>query len=140
MHTALRRAVAAATVIAFALLVPTAAHAITPKQGYYEGEHVFFKIEKFSARPQLFRLSTSETMTCADGTTRADTMDTIIILGPKVRKSGRFKYEGTGVTFKGRFTSRTQAHGTLTRSEAGCTASLSWTASLKTGGVSVPTG
>jgi hypothetical protein len=126
-----------ALAVAAAIAVPASAQAAQPKPGYYEGEGVFFKIAKFSQRPQLFRLTLSEPLTCADGTTVADTLDTILILGPKVGRYGRFRYERPGTLFKGRFTSRTQASGKLVRQVGECSASLSWTAKLQTGGVPI---
>ena len=129
-----------ALAVAAAFAVPASAQAAQPKPGYYEGEGVFFKIAKFSERPQLFRLSLTEPLTCADGTTVADTLDTILILGPKVGRYGRFRYEGNGTLFKGRFTSRTQATGKLVRKVGNCGASMSWTAKLRTGGIPIPQG
>ena len=124
--------------VAAALAVPAAsAQAAQPKAGYYDGPGVFFKIAKFSDRAQLFRLSLTEPMTCADGTTVQDTLDTILIMGPKVNRYGRFRYERPGTLFKGRFTTRTQASGKLVRTVGDCTASMSWTASLKTGGTPI---
>ena len=138
MPMRIRRPLAALAVLGALLTIPNAAQAAQPKQGYYEGDGVFFKIEKFGKRPQLFRLALSEPLTCADGTTRQDTLDKILILGPKVKRNGRFSYKATGVTFKGRFTSRTQARGTLARTDGDCSASLAWTASLQTGGTPIP--
>jgi hypothetical protein len=135
-----RRAGTALAVTAAFLLVPGAAHAAQPKPGYYEGDGVFFKIAKYGKRPQLFRLSLSGTLTCADGTTRADTLDTILISGPKVSRAGRFRYAAPGVVFKGRFTSRSRASGTLSRTDGDCSASSSWTATRKTAGEPVPQG
>jgi hypothetical protein len=137
MHPRLLPVLAAAAALA---LPASAAHAAQPKSGYYEGSGVFFKIAKFGERPQLARLSLSEPLTCADGSTIQDTLDTIIILGPKVNRYGRFRYEKPGSTlFKGRFVTRTKATGTLTRTVGDCTASMSWTASLRTGGIPIPT-
>jgi hypothetical protein len=130
----------ALAVTAAVLLAPGAAHGAQPKPGYYAGEGVDFKIAKFGTRPQLFRLSLSETLTCADGTTRADALDTILISGPKVSRAGRFKYAAPGVVFKGRFTSRSQASGTLSRTDGECSASLAWAASRKSGGEPLPQG
>jgi hypothetical protein len=137
MHHRLLPALAVTAALA---AVPASAQAAQPKAGYYEGEGVFFKIAKFSERPQLFRLSLSEPLTCADGTTVADTLDTIIVLGPKVNRYGRFRYERPGTLFKGRFTSRTQATGKLNRTVGDCTASITWTAKLRTTGVPIPQG
>jgi hypothetical protein len=137
MHHRLLPALAVTAALA---LIPASAQAAQPKAGYYEGEGVFFKIAKFSERPQLFRLTLSEPLTCADGTTVPDTLDTIIILGPKVNRYGRFRYERPGTLFKGRFTSRTQATGTLSRTVGECTASMSWNATLRTTGVPIPQG
>ena len=140
MSSRLPRTATAVAVAAALLTAPSFADAAQPRRGYYEGDGVFFKIEKFgTARPQLFRLSLSETLTCADGTTRADAFDRILILGPKVSRTGRFKYEAPGVTLKGRFTTRTQAHGTLVRTDGDCSASLAWTASRQVGGAPLPT-
>src|SRR5688500_5073067 len=82
--------------VAAALAVPAAAQAAQPKPGYCEGPGVFFKMSKFSDRAQLSRLSLSEPLTCADGTTIQDSLDTILILGPKVNRNGRFRYERPG--------------------------------------------
>ena len=123
--------------VAAALAAPAAAQAAQPKPGYYEGPGVFFKISKFSDRPQLSRVSLSEPLTCADGTTVQDTLDPILILGPKVNRYGRFRYERPGTLFKGRFTTRTQASGKLVRTVGDCTATMSWTAQLKTGGTPI---
>jgi hypothetical protein len=137
MHPRLLPVLAAAAALA---LPASAAQAAKPKPGYYEGPGVFFKIAKFGERPELSRLSLSEPLTCADGSTIQDTLDTIIILGPKVNRYGRFRYEKPGSTlFKGRFITRTKAMGRLTRTVGDCTASMSWTASLTTGGVPIPT-
>jgi hypothetical protein len=123
---------------AAALALPAAtAQAAQPKTGYYEGPGVFFKIAKFGERPSLARLSLSEPLTCADGSTIQDTLDTIIILGPKVNRYGRFRYERPGTLFKGRFTTRTQASGKLVRTVGDCTATMAWTAKLTTGGIPI---
>jgi hypothetical protein len=98
---------------------------------------VCFKIVKFGERPSLARLSLSEPLTCADGSTVQDTLDTIIILGPNVKRYGRFRYERPGTLFKGRFTTRRQASGKLVRTVGDCTASMTWTASLKVGGTPI---
>jgi len=137
MHHRLLPVLAATAALA---LPASAAQAAQPKAGYYEGSGVFFKIAKFSDKAQLFRLSLSEPLTCADGSTIQDTLDTILIMGPKVNRYGRFRYEKPGSTlFKGRFVTRTQATGKLTRTVGDCTASISWTANLKTGGIPIPT-
>jgi len=131
------RLIPALAVVA-ALAVPAAsAQAAQPKPGYYEGDGVFFKIAKFSQRPQLFRLALSEPMTCADGSTVADSLDTILIFGPKVGRYGRFRYEKPGTLFKGRFRSRTSATGKLVRTVGDCSASMTWTATLRTGGLPI---
>ena len=135
----LRNTCVALAAAASLLALPAGASALTPKSGYYEGQGVFFKVAKFGERPQLARVAFSGPLTCADGSTRTDTLDRILILGPKVGREGRFRYEGTGVVFKGRFTSRTQAHGRLTRAEGDCSSVTTWTATLKTGGIPIPT-
>jgi hypothetical protein len=127
----------AALAVAAAFAVPASAQAAQPKTGYYEGEGVFFKISKFSKRPQLSRLALSEPLTCADGSTVADSLDTIIILGPKVGRYGRFRYERPGTLFKGRFVTRTKATGKLVRTVGECSASMTWTATLQTGGTPI---
>jgi hypothetical protein len=138
MSLEIRRRVAILTLLASLSLVPAAADAAQPRAGYYAGEGVFFKIAQLGERPQLFRISLSQTLTCADGTMRQDPFDRILLLGPKVSRTGRFRYEGPGITFKGRFTTRTQASGTLQRAQGDCTAALSWTAARRTAGEPLP--
>jgi hypothetical protein len=150
----IRRAAVAALVAAslLAALVPSMAGAATPRAGYYNGTTVQadqtpgtvgFKVFKYGSFNGTVRkvLSVSATthLKCASGEVKEDRYLIYIIVGGRINKYGKFKYAGNGFTIRGRFTTRTSAKGTLSRTLGDCKAeNVSWTAKRSTGGIPIP--
>jgi hypothetical protein len=150
----IRRTVVSALVAAalLAALVPSMAGAATPRAGYYNGTTlqadqtpgtVGFKVFKYGSFNGTVRkvLSVSATtqLKCASGEVKEDRYLVYIIMGGQINRYGKFKYVGNGFTFRGRFTTRTSARGTLSRTVGDCKAeNVSWTAKRSTGGLPIP--
>ena len=132
-----------------AALVPSMAGAATPKTGYYAGStsqmiqstdpaaapeagSVDFKVRKNGSSAtarKLFHVGATTQLTCPSGEVKQDYFSVYIMLGGKIDRYGRFKYSYRGFNFKGRFTSKTSAKGTLSRTLGDCTTgSVTWTA------------
>jgi hypothetical protein len=142
-----------------AALVPALAGAATPRAGYFSGPtsqvnvadpgdeaeagSVGFKVFKYGSFNGTVRkvlsVSAKTQLTCASGEVKQDRYLVYIIMGGQINKYGKFKYAGSGFTIRGRFTSRTSATGTLTRTVGDCKAEgISWTAKRSTGGLPIP--
>jgi hypothetical protein len=150
-HTIYVRRIALAALLACALAVSmaTTSGAATPRQGYYsgttaqEGGSVDFKVFKYGSFSgtvrKLLKVGATTQLTCASGEVKEDRFSAYIIMGGKIDRLGRFKYSYKGFTIKGRFTSRTSAKGTLSRTVGDCTASnIGWTAKRSTAGIPLP--
>jgi hypothetical protein len=137
----IRRALVSALLTASlaAALVPTMAGAATPRAGYYSGStsqaggSVDFKVMKYGSSNgtvrKFLKVGATTQLQCASGEVKEDYFSVYIISGGKVDRYGRFKYSYKGFNFKGRFTSRTSAKGTLSRTVGDCTSgSVNWTA------------
>lgn len=157
-----RRAVVSALVAGslLAALVPSMAGAATPRAGYYSGTtsqlnvadpgdepeagSVGFKVMKYGSFSGTVRKVLSVTvntqLTCASGEVKEDLYTVYIIMGGKINKYGRFRYEGKGLTIRGRFVTKTSARGTFSRTVGDCKAEgVSFTAKRSTGGLPIPT-
>jgi hypothetical protein len=150
----LRRAAVSALVAGalLAALVPTMAGAATPRAGYYNGTTVQtdqtagtvgFKVFKYGSFNGTVRkvLSVSATtqLKCASGEVKEDRYLVYIIMGGQINKYGKFKWSGNGFSIRGRFTTKTSARGTLSRTVGDCKAeNVSWTAKRSTGGLPIP--
>ena len=158
----LRRAAVSAVLAGslLAALVPSMAGAATPRAGYYSGAtsqmitstdpaepaeagSVDFKVMKYSSSGRTHRkflkVGASTQLTCPSGEVKQDYFSVYIIMGGKIDGLGRFKYSYKGFSFKGRFTSRTSAKGTLSRTVGDCTAqNVTWTAKKTSGGIPLP--
>jgi hypothetical protein len=160
--SSLRRAAVSGLVAGalLAALVPAVAGAATPRAGYYSGPtsqpdvadpgdtaeagSVGFKVFKYGSFSGTVRkvlsVNAKTRLTCASGEVKQDRYLVYIILGGKIDKYGRFKYTGNGFSIRGRFTTRTSAKGTLSRTVGDCKAeNVSWTAKRTTGGIPLPT-
>jgi hypothetical protein len=150
-HSISIRRMLAAGLAAVALLaaVSSAAQAATPKSGYYsgttaqEGGSVDFKVFKYGSFDgpvrKLLKVGATTQLTCASGEVKEDRYLAYIIVGGKINSLGKFKYTYNGFTIKGRFTSKTSAKGTLTRTVGDCKAeNVGWTADRSTGGIPIP--
>jgi hypothetical protein len=138
--TSVRRAVAAALAAAFLLVaLSSSAGAAVPKAGYYSGTtaqqpgSVHFKVFKYGSFSgtvrKVLKVGATTQLSCPSGEVKEDRYLVYIILGGKIDRYGRFKYAGKGLTIKGRFTTRTSARGTLSRTVGDCKAEgISWTA------------
>jgi hypothetical protein len=157
-----RRAAVSALVAGslLAALVPSMADAATPRAGYYSGDtsqtiapsdpselaepgSVGFKVFKYGSFSGTVRKVLSVTvntqLTCASGEVKEDLYTVYIIMGGKINKYGRFRYEGKGLTIRGRFVTKTSARGTFSRTVGDCKADgVSWTAKRSTGGLPIP--
>jgi hypothetical protein len=144
-----------------AALVPSMAGAATPRTGYYSGPtsqmiqstdpaaaaeagSVDFKVMKYGSSSgtvrKFLKVGATTQLTCPSGEVKQDYFSVYIIVGGKIDRLGRFRYSYKGFTFKGRFTSRTSAKGTLSRTVGDCsTGSVTWTAKKTTGGIPLPT-
>jgi hypothetical protein len=146
------RRTAVAALVACSLLaamMSASAGAATPRQGYYSGPTaqqaglVDFKVFKYGSSTgtvrKLLKVGATTQLTCASGEVKEDRFLAYIILGGKIDRLGRFKYAYKGFTIKGRFTTRTSAKGTLSRTVGDCKAeNVSWTAKRTTGGIPIP--
>jgi hypothetical protein len=133
-----------------AALVPSMANAATPRAGYYSGTtsqaggSVDFKVMKYGSFNgtvrKFLKVGATTQLTCPSGEVKEDYFSVYIIMGGKIDRYGRFKYSYKGFSFKGRFTSRTSAKGTLSRTVGDCTAQdVTWTAKKSSGGIPLPT-
>jgi hypothetical protein len=143
-----------------AALVPSIAGAATPRAGYYSGTtsqmiastdptapaeagSVDFKVMKYGSFNgtvrKFLKVGATTQLQCASGEVKEDYFSVYIIMGGKIDRLGRFRYSYKGFSFKGRFTSRTSAKGTLSRTVGDCTAqNVTWTAKKSTGGIPLP--
>jgi len=157
-----RRALVTALLTAslLATLVPSMAGAATPRAGYYSGStsqmitptdpaepakagEVDFKVMKYGSFNgtvrKFLKVGATTQLTCPSGEVKEDYFSVYIIMGGKIDKLGRFRYSYKGFSFKGRFTSRTSAKGTLSRTVGDCTAQgVTWTAKKTSGGIPLP--
>jgi hypothetical protein len=158
------RRVAASALVAgslLAALVPAMAGAATPKTGYYSGTtsqlvasedptapaeagEVDFKVMKYGSFNgtvrKFLKVGATTQLQCPSGEVKRDYFSVYIIMGGKIDGAGRFRYSYKGFSFKGRFTSRTTAKGTLSRTVGDCTAqNVTWTAKKSSGGIPLPT-
>jgi hypothetical protein len=129
-----------AAVLAAAAVLPAASMAASPapRSGAYAGTFtqagaadgkLAFKLGALSKR--VVRISGTAQLTCADGTTIADSWD-VVIYGPKVTGGKSFAVRADGIVLAGHFTSSTGASGTLERQKGDCSATgLRWTAKPK---------
>lgn len=150
----IRRATVAAVVAAslLAAMMAASADAAIPTAGYYNGTSlqadqtpgtIGFKVFKYGTSNGTVRkvLSVSATtlLKCASGEVKEDRYLVYIIVGGQINRYGKFTYAGSGFTMKGRFTTRTSATGTLSRTVGDCKAeNVSWTAKRSTGGIPIP--
>jgi hypothetical protein len=146
----LRRAAVSAVLAGslLAALVPSMASAATPRAGYYSGPtsqagEVDFKVMKYGSFNgtvrKFLKVGATTQLTCPSGEVKEDYFSVYIIMGGKIDRYGRFKYSYKGFSFKGRFTSKTSAKGTLSRTLGDCTAqNVTWTAKKTTGGIPLP--
>jgi hypothetical protein len=146
------RRTAVAALVACSLLaamMSASAGAATPRQGYYSGPTaqpsglVDFKVFKYGSSTgtvrKLLKVGATTELTCGSGEVKQDRFLAYIILGGKIDRLGRFKYAYKGFTIKGRFTTRSSAKGTLSRTVGDCKAeNVSWTAKRSTGGIPIP--
>jgi hypothetical protein len=159
----LRRAAVSALVAGslLAALVPAMAGAATPKAGHYSGDtsqtiapsdpseqaepgSVGFKVSKYSSSSgterRVVSINATTQLQCASGEVQENSYLVYILLGGKINKYGKFRYVGNGFTIRGRFTTRTSARGTLSRTVGDCKAEgVTWTAKRSTGGFPIPT-
>ena len=157
-----RRALVSAVVAGslLAALVPSMAGAATPRAGYYSGPtsqmiqptdpaespkagEVDFKVMKYGSFNgtvrKFLKVGATTQLTCPSGEVKEDYFSVYIIMGGKIDGLGRFRYSYKGFSFKGRFTSRTSAKGTLSRTVGECKAeNVTWTAKKTTGGIPLP--
>jgi hypothetical protein len=144
------RRVALAALLAGCLLataLSTSANAATPRAGYYSGPtsqagEVDFKVMKYGSFNgtvrKFLKVGATTQLTCPSGEVKEDYFSVYIIMGGKIDRYGRFKYSYKGFSFTGRFTSRTTAKGTLSRTVGDCTAQgVTWTAKKTTGGLPI---
>jgi hypothetical protein len=157
----LRRAALAALLAGclLATALSTSANAATPRAGYYSGStsqmiqsdpaapavagEVDFKVMKYGSFNgtvrKFLKVGATTQLQCPSGEVKEDYFSVYIIMGGKIDRYGRFKYSYKGFSFKGRFTSRTTAKGTLSRTIGDCTAqNVTWTAKKTTGGIPLP--
>ena len=154
-RSSLRGATVAALVTGSLLAaMPGAASAAVPVAGYYSGPttqpaeqpytgSVDFKVFKYGSFSgpvrKILKIGATTQLRCASGEVKEDRYLVYVILGGKIDRRGNFKYTGNGFTMKGRFTTRTSATGTLSRTVGDCTAeNVTWTAKRSTGGIPIP--
>jgi hypothetical protein len=141
--------------LSLALVAAPAAGAAKPKAGYFGGAtkqadgyagNVDFKVFKAGKSLSLLRISATTQLSCADGTNDEDRFLTFIIAignNGKISKKGGFNYKASNGTFSmsGKFTSPTQASGTLSRKVGSCSVSgVSWSAKRGSqAGIPIPT-
>jgi hypothetical protein len=162
LSSPIRRIALAALLVCslLAAMMSASAGAATPREGYYSGPtsqeitaadpaaapkagSVDFKVFKYGSFNgtvrKLLKVGATTQLTCASGEVKEDRFLAYIILGGKIDGLGRFKYSYKGFTIKGRFTTRTSAKGTLSRTVGDCKAeNVSWTAKRSTGGIPIP--
>ena len=145
-----RAAVSALAAASLLGALPGSAGAAVPRAGYYSGTTaqqagaVDFKVFKYGSFDgpvrKLLKVGATTQLTCASGEVKEDRYVAYIILGGKIDRLGRFKYTYKGFTIRGRFTSRTSAKGTLSRTVGDCKAeNVGWTAKRTTAGIPIPT-
>ncbi|HLM09507.1 MAG TPA: hypothetical protein VK307_07340 [Thermoleophilaceae bacterium] len=143
-----------------AAALPMAADAASPRAGYWAGTtlqpaadaatqpyagSVDFKVFKYTSstgpKRKLLRIGAATQLRCASGEVKEDSFLVYVITGGKISSLGRFRYAGTGFTIRGRFTSKTSAKGTLSRTVGDCTVeNVSWTAKRGSqAGIPIPT-
>ena len=131
-----------------AAMMSSSASAATPRQGYYSGPtsqaggSVDFKVFKYGSFNgpvrKLLKVGATTQLTCPSGEVKEDRFLVYIIVGGKIDRLGKFKYSYKGFTLKGRFTSKTSAEGTLSRTVGDCTAeNVTWTAKRGSGGIPI---
>jgi len=130
-----------------AAMMSASASAATPRQGYYSGPtsqagSIDFKVFKYGSSKgpvrKLLKVGATTQLTCPSGELKEDNFLVYIIVGGKIDGLGKFKYSYKGFTLKGRFTSKTSAEGTLSRTVGDCTAeNVTWTATRSTGGIPI---
>ena len=144
-----RRALVSALMasVLLAALVPSMAGAATPRTGYFSGPtsqagEVDFKVMKYGSFNgtvrKFLKVGATTQLTCASGEVKEDYFSVLIVAGGKIDRYGRFRYSYKGFSITGRFTSRTTAKGTLSRTVGDCTAQgVTWTAKKTTGGLPI---
>ena len=154
-----RGALAAIAACSLAAALPVAADAAIPSAGYYSGTTlqpkltadpaetqyagaVDFKVFKYGSFNgtvrKIFKVGATTKLLCASGEVKEDRYLAYVILGGQINRRGKFSYAANGFTIKGRFTSRTSAKGTLSRTVGDCKVeNVSWTAQ-RTGGIPLP--
>ena len=156
-----RGAIAALVAGSMLAAMPGAAGAAVPVAGYYSGPtmqpkldpadpaeqpyagSVDFKVFKYGSSNgtvrKILKIGASTKLRCASGEVKEDRYLVYVIFGGNISKRGTFKYAGKGFSMKGRFTTRTSAQGTLSRSVGDCKVeNVSWTAKRSTGGIPIP--
>jgi hypothetical protein len=142
-----------------ATALSASANAAIPRAGYYSGStsqmiqsdpaapaeagSVDFKVMKYGSFNgtvrKFLKVGATTQLQCASGEVKQDYFSVYIIVGGKIDRYGRFRYAYKGFSFKGRFTSRTSAKGTLSRTVGDCTAdNVTWTAKKSSGGLPIP--
>ena len=153
----LRRGAVAAVVAGSLLAAPGAAGAAVPAAGYYSGAtvqpvldpaeqpyagSVDFKVFKYGSSKgtvrKILRIGATTKLRCASGEMKEDRYLVYVIFGGNINRLGKFKYAGKGFTMTGRFTTRTSAQGTLSRTVGDCKVeNVRWTANRSTGGIPI---
>jgi hypothetical protein len=150
-----RGAVAALVAGSLLAAMPGAAGAAVPVAGYYSGVTaqnpaeqpyagtVDFKVFKYGSFNgtvrKILKIGATTQLRCASGEVKEDRYLVYVIFGGNISKRGTFKYAGNGFTMKGRFSTRTSAQGTLSRTVGDCKAeNVRWTAKRSTGGIPIP--
>jgi hypothetical protein len=156
-----RGAIAALAVGSMLVAMPGAAGAAVPTAGYYSGAteqpkldpadpaeqpyagSVDFRVFKYGSFKgtvrKILKIGASTKLRCASGEVKEDRYLVYVILGGNINRLGKFKYAGNGFTMKGRFTTRTSAQGTLSRTVGDCKVeNVRWTAKRSTGGIPIP--
>ena len=157
----IRRAALAALLAGslLAAMLSASAGAATPRAGYYNGTtsqlnvadpgdeaeagSIGFKVFKYGSFNGTVRkvlsVNAKTQLTCASGEVKQDSYLIYIITGGQINKYGKFRYTGNGFSIRGRFTTRTSATGTFSRTVGDCkTENVSWTAKRSTGGLPLP--
>ena len=140
-------AIAAMAAVSLTAVGASGASAAVPVAGVFSGttlqpklnpadpaEHAYagtidFKVYKHKKSRSFLHIGASSQLRCASGEVREDAYSVYVVLGGKISRTGRFAYEGKGFSMKGRFTSRTSAKGTFSRTVGDCKVeNVSWTA------------
>jgi hypothetical protein len=152
-----RGTVAALAAGSLLVAMPGAATAAVPAAGDYVGAttqptldpgeqpyagSVDFRVFKYGSSGRtvrkILRIGASTSLRCASGEVKEDRYLVYVILGGKINRAGKFKYAGNGFRMSGRFTTRTSARGTLSRTVGDCNAeNVRWTAKRSTGGIPI---